>query len=138
MYILHSFEKEDWSLFREAKAMCPNLDEKVQSMWAVINLNYCKNNDEYFQKSMYSTVHIPHYIWNYENALCLKDEQRKYSFIVLVNQEEKLMIGRYGSFEPEYEEEKIYYLDTKHPWLSLNQVTAIDATLGNILTALLY
>jgi hypothetical protein len=151
MYILHSFDKDHLRLYREAKAMCPELDQ-VQSMWAIVNLDYCKSNmgrlegdglpyngltyDDSFQNAMYAQVGIAHYLWNYENALCLLEEERKYSYIVLVNKDGFFMIGRYGAFEPEYEEEQVYYLSPHDPWLTLRQVASLDETLGSIIAVL--
>lgn len=147
MYILHSFDKEHWRLFREARAMCPDLEQQKYSLWAIVNLDYCKTNmgrfegdgltyDDSFQNAMYSQVGLSHYLWNYENALCLHEEERQYCYIVLVSKDGLLMIGRYGTFEPEYKEEQVYYFNPLKPWLTLNEVAALDISLRNILAVL--
>lgn len=151
MYILHSFDKGHWRLYREARALHPDLNT-VKSMWAVVNLDYCKTNmgrfdgdsilvngltyDDSFQNAMYMQVGVPHYLWRYENALCLNDEERKYSFIVLLDENDNMLIGRYGTLQPEYEEDQVYLFNPDKPWLSLAEVSTLDETLGNILTVL--
>ena len=139
--ILHSFDKEHWRLYREARAIWPDLEDRVCSMWAIVNLDYCKTNmgdtyDDSFQNAMYTQVGISHYLWTYENALCLLEEERQYSFLVLVDHYDNLFLARYGAFEPEYEEEQIYCFSDS--WLSLENVSAKDTTLGTILSSLFH
>ena len=39
-------------------------------------------------------------------------------------------------FEPEWEEEQVYYFCPNKPWLSLSEVSALDDELGDILRVL--
>ena len=144
MYILHSFDQEHRRLYREARALLqklhPDFDLKQYQLWAIVNLHFCKSNvgsyDDSFQSSMYSQVSIPHYLWTYEDALCLDDVERKHCYIVIENKNGHVLLGRYGSFEPEWEEEQVYYFCPNKPWLSLREVSALDDELGDILRVL--
>ena len=139
MYILHSIDSEHEELYREARAMWSPLED-LESMWCLVNIHFCNpasnHYDTALQSAMYLTTPIHHYYWKSENALPLDEDDREYSYIVLVHRNGSLMIARFGAFEPEYEEERVWHWNASREWWSLHQVRQEDETLADLLEPL--
>lgn len=140
MYILHSIDRYHSQLYREVGAMCPDLSD-VKSMWCLVNLEHCDTNnsldmDKALESGMYVLTPIHHYYWTEDNALPLDEDDREYSFIVLVNSNDLLMIARYGCFEPEHEPEQVWHWNSKRLWWSWSQIRAEDGVLADLLAPL--
>lgn len=139
MYILHSIDRNHAELYREAKAMCPQVQD-LESMWCLVNIHFCNlassHYDAALQSAMYLSTPIHHYHWTSANALPLDEDDREYSYIVLVHKNGNFMIARFGAFEPEYEEERVWHWNDSQEWWSLHEVKEKDETLANLLEVL--
>lgn len=128
MYILHSLNVTYTNLMNEVSHLYTSFGDEVPEMWFLVNLDFCKDDVE---EGMYVSG-----LTEKALELPLDEDGQEYSYLVLVNRDKDVLLGRYGSFNPELESPKTYYWNDMSGWIYPKEIQELDETLYQLLTPL--
>lgn len=136
MYLLHSLDMDvSRKLHEESQQLLyhgyhnHHLTGIVCERWFLLNLTSCRGHKN---KSVDDGMFCN------DGTLPLDEDGQEYSYIVLVNQDRHVILGRYGTFQPfqPHGKNKAYYWNDYACWLPPSTIQSEDPFLHNLLSPL--